>query len=386
MSVPGVERGNAKAAPALRFVAALAELSSQLGGEVTALVQEVHAASSPTAKLGVDVVGRSVYGGIRLAFAGARRAAVIGGRVAGGEPRPDSWLDVQSALNGAFGHLFEESGSSFALPMTLLPEARRGAASRLLLFAHGLCMNERGWRGREHARFCQWARTRLGARVAYLRYNTGLRISTNGAQLAALLEREVGEQKLILVGHSMGGLVMRSALHLAEEAGFGWARRVSHLVCLGSPHEGTGLERIGNHANRLLGVTRWSRPFMRLGNLRSDGIRDLRFGHLVESDWRDRSPDDPRPAHSAVALATHVEHLHVAASLAAMGRSLVPGDGLVSVRSALARNLHPEDAVRRALLRGVGHIGMLNDARVYRLLRDWIDAAARAVPLEQSGA
>ena len=42
--------------------------------------------------------------------------------------------------------------------------------------------------------------------------------------------------------------------------------------------------------------------------------------------------------------------------------------------------------MRRALLRGIGHIGMLNDARVYRLLRDWIDAAARAVPLEQSGA
>lgn len=369
--------GSEGVASALGLAAGVAELVGRLGDEITTVVQEVHAASNPAAALGVDVVGRGVYGGIRTAFAGARRAAVIGGLVARGEPRPDAWLDAQSALNGAFGHLYEESGSAFALPMSLLRDAEtRGEAARLVLFVHGLCMNERGWPGPEHARFCDWARTRLGARIAYLRYNTGLRISTNGARLAALLEREVAEPELILVGHSMGGLVARSALHQAQEAGHAWPRRVSRLACLGSPHEGAGLERLGHRMNRLLGVTRWSRPFMRIGDLRSDGIRDLRFGHLVESDWRERSPHDPRAPHSRVALARHVEHLHVAASRGDAGRRRPPGDWLVSVDSALAANLHPADAVKRALLSGIGHFALLEDARVYRLLRSWIQASA----------
>ena len=371
MSEPESPRGDA--ASALGFAAGLAELVGRLGGEITTLVQEVHAASSPTAALGVDLVGRGVYGSIRSGFAVARHAAVIGGRVARREPRPDAWLDAQSALNGVFGHLFEDAGSAFALPMTLLRrDPPRAGAERLVLFLHGLCMNERSWRGVEHMRFCGWTGRRLGARVAYLRYNTGLRISTNGARLAELLERATDEPELILVGHSMGGLLARSALHQAEEAGLRWPRRVTRLACLGSPHEGAALERIGNHANRLLGTTPWSRPFMRLGNLRSDGIRDLRFGHLIEADWRDRSPDDPHGAPSRVALPGHVEHLHVAASRGEAKDRRAPGDWLVSVESALARNLHAQGRVERALLRGLGHLALLEDARVYGLLKRWL--------------
>jgi len=362
---------------ALRHAAGLAEFTSHLGSEITALVQEVHASVSPTARLGVDGVGRFVYGGIRRGFTGARRAAALGGRVAGRDPRPDAWLDVQSALNGAFGHLFEEVGSAFALPMALVrsePERQpaRRRAKRLVVFVHGLCMNERGWRRPRHARFRRWAASHLDADVAYVRYNTGLRISANGARLAALLECEAGESEILLVGHSMGGLVSRSALHQAEQAGLGWQRRVTHLACLGSPHEGASLERIGNHANRLLGATPWTRPFMRLGNLRSHGILDLRFGHMLESDWRERDLDDARPAHSEVGLPAHVEHLFVAAARFGGDAAGAVGDWLVPVESALASNLYPEGSVRRERLRDIGHIALLGDARVYELLRRWI--------------
>jgi pimeloyl-ACP methyl ester carboxylesterase len=360
---------------ALRHAAGLAELTSHLGGEITALVQEVHAASTPTARLGLDAVGRLVYGGIRRGFRGARRAAAVGGRLAGSDPPPDSLLDVQSAINGAFGHLFEEVGSGFALPMAWIRGERergRARARRIIVFVHGLCMNERGWRRLRHARFRQWAESHLDADVAYVRYNTGLRISTNGARLAALLERELGEAEILLVGHSMGGLVARSALHQAEHAGLGWQRRVTHLACLGSPHEGASLERLGNHANRLLAATPWTRPFMRLGNLRSHGILDLRFGHLLESDWRDRDPDDARRVHSRVELPAHVAHLFVAATRFGGDAAEALGDWLVPVESALATNLYPEGAVRRERLRDIGHIALLGDARVYELLRRWI--------------
>lgn len=349
------------------------ELTGHVGGEITALVQEVHAASSPLAWRSARRPAPVVYGGIRLGFAAARHGAALGGRLVPREPAPDGWLDVQSALNGAFGHRLAPRGA-FALPMSLRRPDAGGARRRprLVLFLHGLCTNERCWQRPAHARFAAWARARLDAEVAYLRYNTGLRISHNGARLAALLEREAPAGELLLVGHSMGGLVALSALHQARARGLAWPRRTARVACLGSPHEGTSLERLGNHANRLLSVSPWTRPFMRLGNLRSDGIRDLRFGHVLEEDWRDRHADDPRPAPSAVRLAADVDHLFVAAARSDRGASDPLGDWLVPVASALAERLHPPGAARRVLITELDHLGLLGDERVYELLRRWV--------------
>lgn len=362
-------------AATLRHLVGLGELTGHVGAEIVAVVQEVHGASSPFARLAARRPAPVVYGGVRLGFAAARRAAALGGRLAPREPAPDAWLDVQSALNGAFGHLLEPRGG-FALRMSLLRPAGRRPGARLVVFLHGLCMNERGWRRPAHQDFAAWARARLDADVAYLRYNTGLRVSRNGALLAALLEREAPAGELILVGHSMGGLVALSALHQAQERGLAWPRRTARVACLGTPHQGASLERIGNHANRLLSVSPWTRPFMRLGNLRSDGIRDLRFGHALEQDWRERPVDDPRPAPSAVRLAGHVDHLLVAAARSARGAADPLGDWLVPVKSALARDLHPPQAARRELIVALDHVGLLGDERVYALLRRWLDDRA----------
>lgn len=363
-------------ASTLRHIAGLAEFAGHLGAEITTLVQEVHAASSPVAALTARTPAPAIYGGIRLGFRGARRLAALSGRLAPREPAPDGWLDVQSALNGAFGHLFEPSGA-FALPMSLgRPAGARQRGARLVVFLHGLCTNERCWQRPAHERFVAWAGARLDAEVAYLRYNTGLRISRNGALLAALLEREAPAGELILVGHSMGGLVALSALHQAQECGLAWPRRTLRVACLGSPHEGASLERLGNHANRLLSVSPWTRPFMRLGNLRSDGIRDLRFGHALEQDWQGRAVDDHRPAPSAIRLAPHVDHLLVAAARSARGERDPLGDWLVPVRSALAHALHPRDGARRELIPELDHMGLLGDERVYRLLQGWLDDRA----------
>jgi pimeloyl-ACP methyl ester carboxylesterase len=362
-----------RVASAVRHAAGLLELGSHIGREITWLAQEVHAASSPLALLLANPrPARAVYGGIRLGFHGAGRLAALGGRLGGRDPEPDPWLDVQSAVNGAFGHLFDGERGAFALPMSLRrPDAGR-VAQRLLVFLHGLCMNERAWHKPAQTRFVEWARGRLGAEAAYVRYNSGLRISTNGALLAELLERDAPRCELVLIGHSMGGLVALSALHQAAEQGLGWPQRVARLACLGTPHEGATFERLGNHANRLLKALPWTRPFMRLGNLRSDGIRDLRFGHLLEQDWRGRPSDDPRPSRRYVPLPRHVDPLLVAAARNASGASDPLGDWLVSVESAHARNLHPPHAARRELIRDLDHMGLLADERVYALLRSWL--------------
>lgn len=61
---------------------------------------------------------------------------------------------------------------------------------------------------------------------------------------------KTGQQKLIIVGHSMGGLVARAYL---RDHG---AARVARVITLGTPHRGTGLARFGaGHNSRQM---RWN--------------------------------------------------------------------------------------------------------------------------------
>lgn len=62
--------------------------------------------------------------------------------------------------------------------------------------------------------------------------------------------RKTGQKKLIIVGHSMGGLVARAYL---RDHG---AARVARVITLGTPHRGTGLARFGaGHNSRQM---RWN--------------------------------------------------------------------------------------------------------------------------------
>ena len=123
----------------------------------------------------------------------------------------------------------------------------------------------------------------------YLHYNSGLSVSTNGRILAQLMERlfdawPVPIERLALLGHSMGGLVARSALHhsaLIPRGGPRWPARVDDLVCLGTPHQGAPLERAGHGVDLLLSAAPYAAPLARLGKLRSAGINDMRLGNIV---------------------------------------------------------------------------------------------------------
>ena len=69
----------------------------------------------------------------------------------------------------------------------------------------------------------------------YLHYNSGLHVSVNGRvfaeQLESLVQRwPVPLTELVLIGHSMGGLVARSACHYAAVARHQWLQRVDKLV------------------------------------------------------------------------------------------------------------------------------------------------------------
>ena len=168
---------------------------------------------------------------------------------------------VLAALNGVFGDYLADTGNPLAIPMQLrdaeglpLQAAPTGAGPRPLLLIHGLCMNDLQWQAGGFAA----ALAALGYTPLHLHYNSGRHISQNGQELAALLEQMVAVwptelQDITLLGHSMGGLLARSAVHQATAAKMRWPKKLTQLVTLGTPHFGAPLERGGHQLQNLLG-------------------------------------------------------------------------------------------------------------------------------------
>lgn len=292
-------------------------------------------------------------------------------------PRREALL---AALNGVFGDHLAATANPLAIAMCLRHEGRPlmapppAAGPRPLLLIHGLCMNDLQWR-RDGADYAA-ALVDLGYTPLHLHYNTGLHISDNGRQLAELLEQLVTVwpgplQDLTLLGHSMGGLVARSAIHCAELAGMQWPARLRRLVTLGTPHLGAPLERGGQQLQQLLGLSAYVRPLVALTERRSAGIQDLRYGALREADWGRRS-DVPLPV--------GVDCYAIAATTGQNADRLptrLLGDGLVPLASALGR--HREAArdlgippARRAVFTGIGHLQLQTDAKVLEQLIAWL--------------
>src|SRR5947209_16903136 len=174
----------------------------------------------------------------------------------------------RGALNGIWGnHLrggvrlemeIRRRGSAVATTPEELAAAFPDATSRIAVFVHGLCESDEAWwvlaRNRDGTRrrnYGERLQDELSFTPAYVRYNTGLHVSENGRALAHRIAALVAAwpvrvEELVLVGHSMGGLVARSACHYAEKDGLPWTDAVRHVFCLGTPHLGADLERGAN--------------------------------------------------------------------------------------------------------------------------------------------
>jgi len=362
---------------------------------VTDLVEAVHAriASLPGAKATSERTGgisglvyRSVRGVTRLVGGGIDR---VFGELAPdhpGAPVGPKREAIVAALNGVLGDHLAATGNPLATSMALRQDGRALVLDRaalaerlpdpgrsLLVLAHGLCMNDLQWQRDGHDHGAMLARE-LGFTPLYLHYNSGLHIAANGAALAGQLERLVEQwpqpvQRLVLLGHSMGGLVMRSALHHATHNGQRWPAPLSDMLFLGTPHHGAPLERAGSWVDLLLGAAPYAAPFARLGRLRSAGITDLRHGTLL---------DAATPVH--VPLPARVRCFALAADLDPPGGGLkgrLLGDGLVPVASALGQH---RDRVRRlafaadrrAVVHGANHMELLSHPAVAAQLQHWL--------------
>jgi pimeloyl-ACP methyl ester carboxylesterase len=179
-------------------------------------------------------------------------------------------------------------------------------------------------------------------------------------------------ERLVLLGHSMGGLVARSALAQAQDAGQTWPQQVSDLVCLGTPHSGAPLERAGHGLDVILERTPYAAPLARLGKVRSAGITDLRHGHCLAHDRPCPLPD---PAHTrSWAIAAQW-----GADSGALSSRLV-GDGLVPLASALGQHSDPTRSLgflsgHTGVVTDTGHMQLLSSPAVAAQLRQWLGSA-----------
>ncbi len=353
-----------------------------------------------------DAVSAGVYGGLRGGFrlAGHGAARLVSSRARGTQlSTTPLGAGMLAVVNGLIGDELERQGSELQEPLAVrvdgcavepapasLARAYPAASPRIVVFLHGLMETEFAWRlgaGERGETYASRLARDLGLTPVDVRYNSGRHVSENGRALADVLEQVVESwpvevEQVAFVGHSMGGLVARSACHLGSEEGAAWVGRVRHVVSLGSPHMGAPLAQGVHLMNAALDLLPETRSFGGFLRRRSGGIRDLRHGSLVDEDWRDRDADALRAAAlKEVPLLEGATHCFVAATITRsprhpLGRLL--GDALVLGASASGRSrtrripFRAEDGFE---LGGTHHLALLNHPAVYERLREWLTAS-----------
>lgn len=350
---------------------------------------------------GLKKVGSALAAGRDLSLEGM--AAV--GKVAG---------HLHAPLNGVVGDRLENAGSNLAIPLALhtyldgafvpieptteaLSALKLPRSRHLCIFVHGLGSNPSTWllRQKGERRVCagQKLERERGVASFYVRYNTGRHISTNGRELSRLIERFVAAypgpvDEISLIGHSMGGLVVRSACYYGTDEKLAWAKKVRRNFLLGSPLHGAHQEQIGKFTADLLAVIPnfATKMVARVAEARSAGIQDLRYGYLRDEDWQNNPLNERTGLASGenrrapVPLLETVQYYLVVGSVHADPDGIAAaflGDGVVLRASAKAKAGTAEryedfSGAEVFEVPGLNHLDIPHDARVYRQLRTWL--------------
>lgn len=293
-------------------------------------------------------------------------------------------------LNGILGDYLHRQRNPLALPMILYDRysmVQKGdLEGRIVIFVHGLCMNHQDWHHKQDGGIGEkLLAKRDNNTMLYLSYNSGRRISANGRSLSVLLadliQRNPRIQSIDLIGHSMGGLVIRSALFYGKQELQPWIHMVENLVCIASPHHGAGLERFSYTIEQKIGHVPIARLFAQLVNIRSNGILDLRYGSVRDDDWEHNSArigladDNRKPA----PLPAHINTFLIAGTLEYQNKYHsfnILGDYLVSVKSALGEHPHTRFNLKvpnanKAIFYGINHFNLQSHPHVAEQICLW---------------
>ena len=230
----------------------------------------------------------------------------------------------------------------------------------------------------------------------YLRYNTGLSIKENGQKLNALLTQlqdayPIEVDEIVLMGFSMGGLLARSAQKLAQDANELWVKKLSNCYYIGTPHEGSPLEKFGHLTSSIVRlipreyISHWADWI----DVRSEGIQDLKHGLLnLNNPDSTRTPDEDDPYEQSVRCGSFyagAQHHFISGSLSENKDSLINtffGDSLVRHTSANPISA-PEDC-KSAHFDGIPHIPLAHSNRVYQQIKQWFDEQESKVEVKFS--
>jgi pimeloyl-ACP methyl ester carboxylesterase len=373
-------------------LAAARDIHGSVAGRVHRVVDAVAGGTTVTHRAH-DGISGVVYGGIGLGLKAAAKGLRAADRVGLGAPIEASPRGrfVVSAVNGLIGDRLVAEESPLAIRMSVrhrgrdvpadgasLAAAFPGATDTLVVFVHGLCETEHYWDRRSRPRRRDGSTLPpYGARLAdqgwspvYIRANTGLPIAESGVALSALLSDLVDAwptdvRRIALVGHSMGGLIVRAASAVSTSAERNWTDRVTDVVLLGAPHLGSPVERtIARGVTAFHKVPELS-PFARIFDQRSVGVLDLHDG-----------PSDE------IAHLPHARYHLVAATLTRSPRhplAATVGDLLVPYRSAAGLLPNGEEIFPGAdvlHVPGADHFDLLNHEQVHAALRGWLAQTA----------
>jgi pimeloyl-ACP methyl ester carboxylesterase len=315
---------------------------------------------------------------------------------------------MQGVLNGIIGDYLHCHRNQLAVETTLrangsilpaetnaLKDVLPKATRKVVVFVHGLCGTERSWNlyaeqyyGDPDTNFGTQLERDLGYTPLFVRYNTGRHISDNGQELSELLAKlfesfPVPIEEIVLVGHSMGGLVVRSAAHYGDHHGDQWVEALAHVFCIASPHLGAPLEKATNLLGTVLSYfdTPGTSIPAAILKARSAGIKDMRFGYVVEEEWVDCNPDalleDNR---QDIPFLDHVGYYFLVSTFTRDPKHPTAGllgDLLVHLPSAAGH--HPKPARRipfhfGRVFPGMHHLHVLNHPDVYEQIRALCEA------------
>lgn len=309
---------------------------------------------------------------------------------------------LHNILNGVLGDTLEKNKNSLAMKMNLyfkgkklvlspsfLNKIKASFNTKVCILVHGSCASENAWGFKEDNKlnYGSLLERDLGLTPFYLHYNSGLHISSNGQQLSELLEKlfihyPYPLEEIVLVGHSMGGLVIRSACHYAEKKNKNWIHLVKKIFYLGSPHLGTHFEKLGKLTTSILNIipNPLTKLLVNLGDLRSNGIKDLRHGYLTDEDWQEKSADNlfywPLNKTPLLKSANHYLICGTISKIpnSKMGRLF--GDGLVHPASGMGQGLFSSSAIPflpeySKIFTGISHNRLQKSSEVYEQIKNW---------------